>query len=218
MTRTTSSLRGTVGAFALLAAAAVVYLLAIGTYAGQVTDQAAMTAMSSMFGVDSPTAGILDEIQVPLLATAAAGLGVACLHRRSLRLVVHVSVAVIGSIAGAILLKYGLIRPELGVGPQVNSFPSNTVAAFAGVALAFIAAVPRSARGCTAVLGGLTVGVVSAGVVALQWHRPSDVLGGLLIAGAAAAAGQGMASVMPARRRRAKRMATAPDRTTVSAG
>ncbi len=188
MANSTTSVRAGVGAAGLLGAALAAYLVGVGTYVGQRADQTVMTVVSGAFGVRAPTSGILGEVQVPAVVALGAALVIACLRRPMRRRFAHALVVVLGSIGGAIVLKYGLARPGFGVGPISNSFPSNTVAVFAGLALALAAAVPRTARRWTAAGGTVVVAAVSTGVIALQWHRPSDVVGGLLVAGAAAAA------------------------------
>ncbi|GAA4389452.1 hypothetical protein GCM10023147_16210 [Tsukamurella soli] len=181
----------------LLGSAIAVYLVGVDTYPGQVADQTVMTLVSGAFGVSEPTHGLLGEWQGPGMVVAGAALLITCLARPSRRRLTEAAVTVLASVAGAVLLKYGLGRPGYDVGPLVNSFPSNTVAVFAGLGFALVAAVPRAARGWAAAVTAVVVAVVSMGVVALQWHRPSDVLGALLIAGAAAAGARAMCSGLP---------------------
>ncbi len=60
----------------------------------------------------------------------------------------------------------------------VLSFPSGTVAVVAAVAAAWALAVPGWARWPVVALGALAVVLECRAVVALQWHYPSDALGG----------------------------------------
>ncbi|MFI9509840.1 hypothetical protein [Nocardia sp. NPDC052566] len=168
----------------LLLLAVATYHAGVSTYRGQLIDDGSMRLVSSWFGNDVPNRGILAEIQTPVLAVASAMLVLVLWWRRSLRHAGYAGLVVIGTIASAVLLKSALVRPSLGVGAGINSFPSNTAAAFAAIGCAFVVAVPRAARWWTGVAAMFGVGCVSVAVVALQWHRPSDVLGALLLAGA----------------------------------
>ncbi len=71
----------------------------------------------------------------------------------------------------------------LGEGqPWTNSFPSGHTTAAASIAVAFLIAVPARLRPLAAVGGTALTGAVGISVVVLEWHYPSDVLGGILVA------------------------------------
>jgi membrane-associated phospholipid phosphatase len=79
----------------------------------------------------------------------------------------------------------------LGEGqPWVSSFPSGHTTAAASISVALLIAVPARLRAPAALLGAAFTGAVGIAVIVLEWHYPSDVLGGLLIA-----AGWGFAAV-----------------------
>ncbi|GEE02179.1 hypothetical protein nbrc107696_26250 [Gordonia spumicola] len=187
VTHRIGALAAAAAAFAL---AAVTYAMFVASYPGQVADNTAMTDWAARWGNDVPTAGWLGTHQLTVLAAIGAVIAAACAWRRSARLAVHAAIVILSAVAAAVFLKYGLHRPAFGVGTGNNSFPSNTVAAFVAAGLALVVVVPRRLR--TVVGIGASVGtiVVSAAVVALQWHRPSDVIGGWLIAIAAASAAE----------------------------
>jgi membrane-associated phospholipid phosphatase len=63
-----------------------------------------------------------------------------------------------------------------------NSFPSGHTTAVASIAIAFAFVVPREWRLAVALIGTGLVFVVGCSVMALDWHYPSDVLGGILVA------------------------------------
>ncbi len=63
-----------------------------------------------------------------------------------------------------------------------NTFPSGHATAAASIAIAFLFVVPRDLRLLTAVIGACLVVAVGCSVMALAWHYPSDVLGGILVA------------------------------------
>jgi membrane-associated phospholipid phosphatase len=62
------------------------------------------------------------------------------------------------------------------------AFPSGHATAAMALALAILIIVPRSYRPLTAVLGAAFTIAVSFSVLILEWHFPSDVVGGYLIA------------------------------------
>jgi membrane-associated phospholipid phosphatase len=83
----------------------------------------------------------------------------------------------------------------LGEGqPWTNSFPSGHTTAAASIAVAFLIVVPDRLRPLAAVAGAALTGAVGISVVVLEWHYPSDVLGGLLVA-----AGWGFAALLALR-------------------
>lgn len=62
------------------------------------------------------------------------------------------------------------------------AFPSGHATAAMALALAVLIVVPRSYRPLTATLGALFTVAVSFSVLILEWHFPSDIVGGFLIA------------------------------------
>lgn len=84
-----------------------------------------------------------------------------------------------------------------------NSFPSGHTTAVASIAIAYLFVVPREWRPAVALIGVGLVAAVGCSVMALDWHYPSDVLGGILVAagwGFAALAGLRAARVGSRRR------------------
>src|SRR5262249_22502719 len=87
------------------------------------------------------------------------------------------------------LFKMALAHPRLQalLGAEqiaANSFPSGHTTAVASLAVAYLFVVPREWRAGVAPLGGAVVVAVGCAVMALSWHYPSDVLGGILIVAA----------------------------------
>lgn len=193
---------GAVTAVVLLAGLFVVF---VQSYPGQASDEQAMQSWAARFGSDVPTSGWLGDHQIAVLAGIGVVLAAVCAGRRSARLAAHSAVLVLGSVVAAIVLKYGLERPELGVGSANNSFPSNTVAAFGAAAFALIAVSPDRLRRIVSVCALVGAAGVSVAVVGLQWHRPSDVIGGWLVATAAAFATE---CVLPVRRPAVRQVAS----------
>lgn len=63
-----------------------------------------------------------------------------------------------------------------------NSFPSGHTTAVASIAIAYAFVVAREWRPAVALIGVGLVAAVGCSVMALGWHYPSDVLGGILVA------------------------------------
>ncbi|WOC11057.1 phosphatase PAP2 family protein [Gordonia sp. MP11Mi] len=178
---------GAIAAFALLAGTFGLFVM---SYPGQASDEQTMQSWAARFGSDVPTSGWLGDHQSAVLAGIGAVVAVVCAVRRSPRLAAHTAILVLGAVAIAVFLKDGLQRPALGIGSLTNSFPSNTVAAFAAAAFALIAVSTERARWVVSAIALAGAAIVSVAVVGLQWHRPSDVIAGWLVAAAAAFAAE----------------------------
>ena len=135
---------------------------------------------------------------VALLLLLAAACGVALVRGRT-----GDAAAAVAVVAGAnittqilkVLLAHPRYHPSLG-GFQVhgNAFPSGHATAAASIAVAWLFVVPSHRLRLTVALGAGFYLAVGCSVVLLDWHYPSDVAAGLLVA-----AGWGFA-VLAARR------------------
>ena len=67
--------------------------------------------------------------------------------------------------------------------PFIATSDSGHTTAVASIAIAYAFAVPARLRALTFVAGAVLVFAVGVSVVTIGWHYPSDVLGGLLVAG-----------------------------------
>jgi membrane-associated phospholipid phosphatase len=119
---------------------------------------------------------------LPLLAIAC---GIALARHRS-----RAALAAIFVVAGANLttqlFKAVLAHPRFQalLGAEqigANSFPSGHTTAVASIAIAFAFAVPREWRPAVTLVGTGLIFAVGCSVMALDWHYPSDVLGGILV-------------------------------------
>ena len=72
-------------------------------------------------------------------------------------------------------IQYGLHQP------LSEAFPSGHATAAASLAVALLLVVPPRLRPLAAAGGAAFVAAVGIAVVVIQWHYPSDVLGGLLV-------------------------------------
>jgi membrane-associated phospholipid phosphatase len=180
-----------VRAILALAAAAVglcalIYLVAVRTTDGQRLDDAARGSLSpetSPRAYDA-TGDLLDTISVSSLALLGAGVVAIALLRGRVRLAVGAAALVLGANVTSQALKDALPRPELAgnaLEPDFGSFPSGHVTVAMSLALALMLVVPPALRWASTVVGAAYAAGVGVAVIALDWHRPSDVLGAYLV-------------------------------------
>lgn len=167
---------------ALLAAAglAFTYVIAVRTPLGQRLDTQAMLDVSAALAGQSWTSTVLSLVS-PTMVVAAAALALAAGAWRGARTACAVLAISGGTIAAAAVLKTVLVRPEF-LNDSSNSLPSGHVAAIAGLSMAAIFAVAPRYRVAAAVLSAVGLGLTGLATLALQWHRPSDVLAATLVA------------------------------------
>lgn len=130
-------------------------------------------------------AGLCDP--QPYLGLALAPLGIA-LARRRWWLAVGVGGLLLGANLTTELLKPLLATPRVGrplpgglpIAPA--SWPSGHATASMALALALVLAVPGRWRGWAAVAGAAFSVAVCYSFLTLEWHYPSDVIGGYLVA------------------------------------
>lgn len=225
--------RATAAAAVCLAVVAAAYLLAVRTGSGQVVENVAKDGRYvRRWWVEDPGADALETS-----ATAAVVAGALLLvawtaaRRRSLPLLALVAAVVGGSVAAAEVLKLGLLdRPRLvTVGDPnylavlaPNSFPSGHTAGATGVAVAAVLVAPAGRRAMVAAGGWTYATAVAAAMLVAEQHRPSDTVGGALLAaavglGAVAVAGDRTFAPEPAAHP-AARAGLARSRTALAAG
>ncbi len=178
--RATPFLLGAVVSAALFVA---VYLVFVRSYMGQLVDDRAFA------GADAWKGSLIDFAHSFLNVLPVASVIVACIIavivvavRQNWLVFVIAVVAAVGANGSAQLLKYGILsRPEKGIDALSNSLPSGhtTVAASAALVV-FLVASPRF-RPLAAVLGSVFAIAAGASTLVEQWHRPSDVVAGLLV-------------------------------------
>ena len=123
-----------------------------------------------------------------LLLLLAAACAVALLRGRpdgALAAVVVVAGANVTTQVLKVLLAHPRYQPSLG-GFQVrgNAFPSGHATAAASIAVAWLFVTPPRLRSLDAVAGAGFYLAVGCSVLVLDWHYPSDVAAGLLVAAA----------------------------------
>ncbi|MGE0029262.1 MAG: phosphatase PAP2 family protein [Thermoleophilia bacterium] len=178
---------GALAAYGLLAAAAatVVGLVAVGTRTGQLWDDAGRGGASPW---DQPEVyrganSLLDTISTTTLAILGAGIIVLALLRGRPRLAVAAGVVLLGANVTAQVLKRAFDRPDLVLGwsTEPGAFPSGHTTVAMSLAMALMIVVPPSVRWPAALGGCAYAAAVGVAVIAIDWHRPSEVVGAYLL-------------------------------------
>jgi membrane-associated phospholipid phosphatase len=177
---------------AWLACAGALVLLALVAYGIDAAQHADATLLAKLVARhDSSASTIANAIAdladpAPTLVMLALACGIALWRGRPLDAVAAV-VVVLGASVTTQVLKVLLAHPRyqavLGhhqLGPI--AFPSGHATAAASIAIAFVFVVPRRMKFAAAVLGAGFVAAVGCSVLVIDWHYPSDVLGGILVA------------------------------------
>jgi len=169
---------------ALLAAA--VYMLAVQTARGQRIDDSAFGNLNAVRNprVYEATEDLLRTISVASVALLGLAIMAVAAARRRLDLALAAGVLIAGANVTTQLLKAGLPRPDLvadGTPATNGSFPSGHVTVAMSLAMALVLVAPPGLRAAAAALGTLYAGGVGVAVLALDWHRPSDVIGAYLV-------------------------------------
>lgn len=150
---------------------------------GQAVDDAALKGahigQNRLWDLAEP---VLDVVSVGFIATAIITCaGIAFVRRRWALALVAAGVLIGANVTTRVLKFWLLDRPALGYGPEANTLPSGHTTAAASVAAAVLLVVPPRARPWAAVLGAGYAGATGVSTLVGQWHRPSDVVAGLLV-------------------------------------
>ena len=166
---------------------ALLYVAAVRTPTGQAWDERLRGGLVDDAGRAGSAGGeLLNTISVGSLAVVGGALMLTALVRRRPRVAVAAGLAVLGANVTTQWLKAHLERPDLGAEwwTSAGSYPSGHATVAMSLAVAAVLVAPTAARVSAAVLGGTYAVAVGVAVVGLDWHRPSDVLGGYLTAAA----------------------------------
>ncbi len=165
---------------------AAVYLLAVRTASGRSLDDAARGDLGPGSRAFDETSDLLDTISVSSLALlGAAIMGIAFLRARP-RLALGAGAIVLGANVTTQYLKAALDRPG-ALGPEAGTYPSGHVTVAMSLAMALVLVSPPALRVAATLVGTAYAVGVGVAVIALDWHRPSDVVGAYLVAVAWAA-------------------------------
>jgi len=162
----------------------LIYVLGILTQRGQRVENRLLG--SANFAAQGRE--FLHLVTVPNLAVALACLILVALVRRRRRTAVQVFV--IMGVANTItqLLKYHVLhRPDFLGTEAINTFPSGHTVAFASVALSAILVSPPAARAIVTAVAALVLGTATFQLLEYGLHRPSDIVGGVLVVAGIAA-------------------------------
>jgi len=186
-----NALRTRLSSWGLFAACAaiftLVYFFGILTHQGQRVENTVLESATFEFGWRQ----VLRFVTVPNIAIALVALVALAAAGRRWRTAAQVA-AVIG-ISNALtqLLKYAVLgRPDLIESQSVNTFPSGHTVAFASVLMGAIIASPTWLRPFIAVAATALMATVNVQLLAFGWHRPSDIVGGILLVTAVTALAQ----------------------------
>ena len=177
----------------LAVAFCALYRWAVQTSAGQVSDINQFAALQVLNPTLGPVATVLRPGLIAVGAAACVVLGVAAVARGRWRSLTAAALVVVVSVASSRALKDLILeRPYLGEhGYTTNTFPSGHVSASLALLVAIALLAPRWRSRRAAALTAVclvVVGTVACGVSLLEHvHRPSDVLGSVLLVGAVTA-------------------------------
>jgi membrane-associated phospholipid phosphatase len=161
----------------------VTWRVFVGTEHGQAVDQASLDGahigQNRLWEVAEP---VLDVVSVGFIAAAVVACAVIAFVRRRWGLALVAAGVLAGANVTTRVLKYWVLdRPDLGYGPDFNTLPSGHTTAAASVAVAVLLVVPPRVRPWAAVLGAAYAAATGVSTLIGQWHRPSDVVAGLLV-------------------------------------
>ena len=177
-------------ALGLLAAAAtlataLLFQLAVRTAEGQRLDDLARGNLSRS---DAPrafdaTQRLLETISISSLALFGLGIMAVALARRSPARALGAGVVVLGANLTTQAIKAHFDRPDL-VGSGLTTggaFPSGHVTVAMSLAMGLVLVAPTSFRWTATLIGCAYAAGVGVAVIALDWHRPSEVVGAYLV-------------------------------------
>lgn len=125
----------------------------------------------------------VNTISLPVLAVAAAIAVLIALVRRQMWRALVAVIVVAGSNLTTQVIKAALARPDLHLGLEdtPNSFPSGHTTAAASIVLVLLLAAPDALRLLAALLVTVVPPIIGVGTVLESWHRPSDLVGAILV-------------------------------------
>jgi membrane-associated phospholipid phosphatase len=174
----------------------LVYLLAVHTQLGQEwDDRAVLERFAAGKKQVNRAQDVLDAIRVQSLVVVLLVLIAIGFWRRRPWAAASAVMLFAGTILLAELLKLGLPRPDLSqleerpVFDGINTFPSGHATIATSLVLALLLVASARWRPWIAIVGLVFAATVTWGTLAAGWHRPSDAIGGILLATACFAAG-----------------------------
>ena len=179
-------LRGSLLALSCLGATIGLWRLFVFTHTGQMLD--AMALEGSEIGshyVSVHARALLSMVSMPAAVVLVVTILVIGLLRRSHRRAVWAVVAVAGGNLTTQVLKYQILwRPDFDITERwdnANTLPSGHTTMAASAAVALILLSGRRWRALSAWVGALLTIAMGYSTLVCHWHRPSDVLAGILV-------------------------------------
>lgn len=152
------------------------------TGGGQVLDEAAMDTVVAGRQTQLTVLSMLGYVSISaIIAIAVLSLALALVRGRALAAVAALAVLA-GSNLTTQVLKHGILERVDGYVIAPNSFPSGHTTVVAGGVAALLVAAPRALRPLVVLGGSFAVTMTGASTVVAGWHRPSDVVGAVLVA------------------------------------
>ena len=167
-------------------AAGALFALAVHTSRGQRIDDLTRggEALSAFPRASAATARLLDTISVSSLLLFGLGIMAFALLRGRPWLAAGAGAVVAGANLTTQALKGHFDRPDLvDGGPTIaGAWPSGHATVAMSLAMALVLVAPAGLRWTTALGGCAYATAVGLAVIALDWHRPSEVVGAYLVA------------------------------------
>ncbi|MBN9178885.1 MAG: phosphatase PAP2 family protein [Microbacterium sp.] len=167
-------------AAALAVVLAASYLFFVQGYMGQLIDEQARTG--AQFALVAQASTLLDAVPLLSAGLVVVAVLIGVIRRQVLATTVALCVVAAANLTSQLLKHEVLTRPDNGAtGTWHNSFPSgHTTVIVSAVFALFLVSAPRL-RPFIAGIGSLAIIAVGALLVGSQWHRPSDVVAGVLV-------------------------------------
>ncbi|WP_242511340.1 phosphatase PAP2 family protein [Pengzhenrongella frigida] len=156
----------------------------VASAAGQRVDQAAFEGAeygrNRLWQVAEP---VLEVVSIPYVAVVLVAAVIIAVVRRRGGLALQVALLVAGAnITTQVLKNVVFDRPDLDATPVfANALPSGHTTAAASVSAALVFVVPPRARPWAAVLGAVYTSATGISTLVGGWHRPGDVVAGVLV-------------------------------------
>lgn len=150
------------------------------TELGQAVDQAGMDLVVGDAETTRRLLGWLGVVSVGTIALAVLGLVVVAVSRRRYEAAAAAVALVLGANLTTQLLKRAIEREDFGM-LTVASFPSGHATVIVSVSLAALLVAPPAGRTLVSALATGAITVTAAATLVASWHRPSDVLGAILV-------------------------------------
>lgn len=155
--------------------------VAVGTRSGQARDDSAMHVVSAGAEALQQLHSYLGIISIGTTALALAGCVVLAVIRGRFAVAIGAVVLVAGSDITTQILKTQIFdRPDFGFG-AIRSYPSGHTTVAMSSVLAAVLVAPPLFRPLVIVAGSFAATLVGTSTIVGGWHRPSDVIGAILV-------------------------------------